>query len=99
MSQAVLNIASTTSALPFTGVPLPFISYGGSSLVMSFVAAGLLLNISAHPAPSVAPTVVAKETPQPPSAPHFSEILKLHHRANPRRRYRSRRPVRTVRTR
>lgn len=44
--QAVLNFAVITSSVPFTGVPLPFISYGGSSLVITVVALGILLNIS-----------------------------------------------------
>jgi len=44
--QAVLNFAVITSSVPFTGVPLPFISYGGSSLVITVVALGVLLNIS-----------------------------------------------------
>jgi cell division protein FtsW len=47
-TQAVLNIGSSVAALPFTGVPLPFISYGGSSLVVSLAAIGVLLNISAQ---------------------------------------------------
>lgn len=46
--QAIVNIAVITSTLPFTGVPLPFISYGGSSLVISLTSIGLLLNISRH---------------------------------------------------
>lgn len=44
--QAFINIAVITASLPFTGVPLPFISYGGSSLVMSMFGVGILLNIS-----------------------------------------------------
>lgn len=48
MLQAMINIAVITSSLPFTGVPLPFISFGGSSLVMSLVSVGLLLNISRY---------------------------------------------------
>ncbi len=46
--QAMINIAVITSTAPFTGVPLPFISYGGSSLVISLATIGLLLNISRH---------------------------------------------------
>lgn len=44
--QALVNIGSITDTIPFTGVPLPFISYGGSSFVASLLAVGILLNIS-----------------------------------------------------
>ena len=47
--QALLNIAVATASLPNTGVPLPFISYGGSSLVLMMACIGLLLNISRYP--------------------------------------------------
>lgn len=46
--QALLNFAVITSSVPFTGVPLPFVSYGGTSLVISMTAIGILLNISRH---------------------------------------------------
>ena len=46
--QTIVNIGSTTGAIPYTGVPLPFISYGGSSLVVSMAAVGVLLNISRY---------------------------------------------------
>lgn len=46
--QAFINIAAIIGLIPTTGVPLPFISYGGSSLVMGLAATGLLLNISRH---------------------------------------------------
>ncbi|MDQ2741491.1 MAG: putative lipid II flippase FtsW [Chloroflexota bacterium] len=48
--QALLNYAVITSSVPFTGVPLPFISYGGTSLILSMAAIGILLNISRHTA-------------------------------------------------
>jgi cell division protein FtsW len=46
--QAMINIGATADAIPYTGVPLPFISYGGSSLVVSMAAVGVLLNISRY---------------------------------------------------
>ena len=46
--QAFLNIAAVTNVVPTTGVPLPFISYGGSSLAMTLLAVGILCNISAQ---------------------------------------------------
>ena len=42
----VENIGMTIGLLPITGVPLPFISYGGTSLITNFILIGLLLNIS-----------------------------------------------------
>lgn len=44
--QAVFNIGGITAAIPFTGITLPFVSYGGSSLVLSMTAIGMLLNVS-----------------------------------------------------
>lgn len=44
--QAFLHIASMIGVLPLTGVPLPFISYGGSALISELIGIGILLNIS-----------------------------------------------------
>lgn len=44
--QALINIAVITAVIPFTGIPLPFLSYGGSSLLFSLIGTGILLNIS-----------------------------------------------------
>jgi cell division protein FtsW len=46
--QAFINIGVVTASLPVTGVPLPFISYGGTALVMTLIGVGVLLNISAQ---------------------------------------------------
>ncbi len=46
--QAMINIGATTGTIPYTGVPLPLISFGGSSLVVSMAAVGVLLNISRY---------------------------------------------------
>ena len=44
--QVILNIGVVTNVLPNTGVTLPFVSYGGSSLIVSFVEMGIVMNIS-----------------------------------------------------
>lgn len=46
--QAVINIGVVSGSLPITGIPLPFISYGGSSLLINLMASGILLNISRY---------------------------------------------------
>lgn len=46
--QAFVNIAAISGLIPLTGVPLPFISYGGTSLVFLLAGTGILLNISKH---------------------------------------------------
>jgi hypothetical protein len=45
-SETLINIGAVVGVLPVTGIPLPFISYGGSSLVITMVAAGILINIA-----------------------------------------------------
>ncbi|HWN98096.1 MAG TPA: FtsW/RodA/SpoVE family cell cycle protein, partial [Blastocatellia bacterium] len=48
VAQALFNISVTLSLVPTKGIPLPFISAGGSSLAISLFAAGVLLNVSKH---------------------------------------------------
>jgi cell division protein FtsW len=46
--QTIVNIAGITRTIPLTGVPLPFLSYGGSALIMLMAAVGILLSISRY---------------------------------------------------
>ncbi len=62
---AMVNAGVTTHLLPTTGLPMPFISYGGSSLIFSAFAVGVLLNISTYTdlrprEPAVQPEVAAE---------------------------------------
>jgi len=46
--QAAINLSVVLGLLPTKGIPLPFVSYGGSSLIASWIAGGLILNVSQH---------------------------------------------------
>ncbi|HOX41049.1 MAG TPA: putative lipid II flippase FtsW [bacterium] len=46
--QAMINIAAMLSLVPLTGIPLPFVSYGGSSLLILLAAVGILNNVAKH---------------------------------------------------
>jgi cell division protein FtsW len=50
--QALVNLGAVTGLLPITGVPLPFVSYGGSSLVVSLAAVGILVSVARSPSPA-----------------------------------------------
>lgn len=63
----LFNAGVAANLLPITGIPMPFLSYGGSSLVMNLAAMGILLNISAQQKKSRAT--------QRRSAPKFAKIL------------------------
>src|SRR5947208_4202456 len=47
-TQTIVNLGVVTGLLPTKGLPLPFISFGGSALLMTMLATGMLLNISQH---------------------------------------------------
>ncbi len=47
-SQVIINVAVVTNSIPNTGVPMPFISYGGTALLITMFLMGILLNISRH---------------------------------------------------
>jgi cell division protein FtsW len=68
-SQAVINIGAVIGLLPVTGIPLPFVSFGGSSLVITMMAAGILVNVAAHEKLplSAVPRTRSPRTPSPRS--------------------------------
>jgi cell division protein FtsW len=49
--QALVNISVVLSLMPTKGIPLPFVSFGGSSLLINLVGMGILLNVSQHTSP------------------------------------------------
>ena len=49
LGQAALNLFAVLGLAPLTGVPMPFVSYGGTSLVMTLASAGLILNVARRP--------------------------------------------------
>jgi cell division protein FtsW (lipid II flippase) len=48
-TQAVFNMAVTVGLLPVTGLPLPFVSYGGTSIVVSLMGVGLVIAVARNP--------------------------------------------------
>jgi cell division protein FtsW len=56
VGQAVLNLGAVVGVLPVTGVPLPFVSFGGTALVSTMIAAGVLVNVARQGARAPAPS-------------------------------------------
>ncbi len=61
-AQALLNIGGITRVIPLTGVPLPFLSYGGNALAATLMAVGVLINISRYSAQQPEPEPEPAET-------------------------------------
>lgn len=93
--QILLNIGGVVKAIPLTGIPLPFISHGGSSLITTFLMVGLLLAIHDETPPSpIAPTSPvppSKSTPRKNSASRKSQ-------SHPKTKAKTNRTARTPRT-
>ena len=66
--QALVNIGAVVGVLPITGVPLPLVSFGGSSMLVLLAATGMLLNVARHEVWSVRASVIATTTRPRPSA-------------------------------
>ncbi len=63
--QALVNIGGITRSIPLTGIPLPFVSYGGSSLIMVMAGVGVLLSVSRYGKESVPERQPARRQAQP----------------------------------
>lgn len=61
--QALINIGGITRTIPLTGVPLPFLSYGGSALITTMAAVGILLSISRYTDSPAKPQKEARDNP------------------------------------
>jgi cell division protein FtsW len=61
-AQTLINIGGITRTIPLTGVPLPFLSYGGSSLIMVMAAVGVLLSVSRYASSEPQPARPASST-------------------------------------
>jgi cell division protein FtsW len=65
VAQALFNMSVVLSLVPTKGIPLPFISYGGSSLVPTLAAVGVLLNISQHATGSLSMGLLREASAEP----------------------------------
>ena len=104
--QAFVNIGAVIGLLPITGVPLPFVSFGGSSLLVNLAAAGLLLNIARHPVEPAPAAVTATQAPPGGAStrpadvrPHLGDHRRRRHGRTPAPRPRRRRGARRRRAR
>jgi len=70
LGQALMNIAMVTGFLPIIGVPLPFISSGGSALLLSILAVGVVLSFARHQAQEDNPT-------SPPAQSQLDRVAKI----------------------
>ena len=68
-AEAILNIGAVLGVLPVTGIPLPFISFGGSSLMITMAAAGILVNIARQGGLSKSRAPQTRATPRSSARP------------------------------
>ena len=67
VGQAIANLLMVGGMFPVVGVPLPFISYGGTSLIVTMAAMGILVNIGRQGEKEIQKKILAGEAPPPPS--------------------------------
>jgi cell division protein FtsW len=81
--QAFINIGVVINLLPLTGLPLPFLSDGGTSLVVSLVAVGILLSISRETLPRGEPAHEDPDSSRRHRRPHLPRLGRRHAAADP----------------
>jgi cell division protein FtsW len=59
--QALINMAVATNLMPVTGLTLPYISYGGSSLLSCLMAAGIVISVNRHSPGAISAPTLKKE--------------------------------------
>lgn len=74
LAQAAINIGGITSTTPFTGIPLPFVSYGGTSLVVTLTAMGIVLSVSRATVRSTGARPVQMSLPGEGRGPEAREV-------------------------
>lgn len=84
--QAMANIAVVTAMVPPKGVPHPLISYGGTNLLVSLIAVGLILGMSQRPAESAETDGDEGSTDAMHDSMHMAELMPADHSAEPCRR-------------
>jgi cell division protein FtsW len=84
--QAAFNIGGVTLAIPFTGIPLPFISSGGTALAVAMTSAGILINISRQTLSSAELSPRRATTTAPPRPPRRAHPVPATSRARARTR-------------
>jgi len=69
--QMIINVGGVLRMMPLTGIPLPFVSYGGTALLSMFIATGVLLGVSRYTVPTAVeqPAEVRGARPQPRTTP------------------------------
>ena len=70
VASAVVNVAVVTATIPTKGIPLPLLSYGGSSLMLTLAAIGILIRVSDEAGTDAAPTGRVPARSAAPAAAH-----------------------------
>jgi cell division protein FtsW len=84
VGQAILNFGGVLGVLPLTGVPVPFVSFGGTSLIVTLAGIGTVLSVAAHDRAIAKPKAVAR--PRRRTRPAAAPAAARHARAAGSRR-------------